>query len=231
MSAAIKLMSVNKGVPSGSVEYTAAGTYSWEAPAGVTSVTLRGRGGSSLTTPSWNNISRPNVFLGLSCGGAADGATIAWSTANSVHQSQVATQNTVTTSSSGASYSGLIYTYYRFWCASSSDWKIGAVFSHSGTLRRVGTVVANSTMPTSGNIPPPTGSTIYSSSGGQLQKLGTSVTYGTDSTALGYTFPDNSSEATYTNVSVTPGTTYSLVVGVDADSANQVSFINISWGD
>lgn len=231
MSAAIKLMSVNKGVPSGSVEYTDAGTYDWEAPAGVTSVTLRGRGGSRLATETWSNISRPYVFLGLSCSGSSVGATLAWSTVNSQHQSQVASQNAITTSSSGASYSGIPYTYFRNYCTTDSNWKTGAFFTHSGTLRRVGTITANSSMPTSGNVPIPTSSTIYSSSGGTLQKLGISYTYGTDSTALGYTFPDNSSEATYTSVSVTPGTIYSLVVGVDADSANQVSFINISWGD
>jgi len=231
MSAAIKLMSVNKGVPSGSVEYTAAGTYAWEAPAGVTSVTLRGRGGSKLTSQTWNTLQRPYVFLGLSCSGATYGATLAWSTVNSQHQSQVSAMNAVTLSSSGASYSGLGYTYFRNYCTTDSTWKNGAYFTHSGTLRRIGTVTANSTMPTSGNVPVPTGSSIYSASGGQIQKLGISYTYGTDSTALGYTFPDDSSEATYTNVSVTPGTTYSLVVGVDADPANQVSFINISWGD
>lgn len=238
MSAATKLMSVNKGVSSGSVEYTAAGTYNWEAPAGVTSVTLRGRGGSRLGSLVWARGSSSYYYLiggifinhpsGNPSGSVNVGSTLTYETClaygNSTHLPAWQSLPLNTESGQTKTFTSNYYNYTTSWYRWPNS-------NNTRTARRIGTVGTVGSLTTATGTIPTSGNANKSSQSSNTQIRTTSYTYGTDSTALGYTFPDNSSEVTYNNVSVTPGTTYSLVVGVDADSANQVSLINISWGD
>ncbi len=208
----------------GSQSYTTPGTYYWTAPAGVTKVDVTGQGGSrSSGTLTWVNHSAPSVFIGSSCGIFEPySSSLTYQSLYSAHSSTVNTANSITTSSSGANYSGLVRTTYRLWCSTTSQWGTCAVFSYSGTLRRIGTFSANSTLAgLSGTISTPPSSVNYGASGGTIQRLLTTYTYGTNSTAFGQTFPHNTSQSTVTDISVTAGTQYTIVVGTDqgADTA------------
>lgn len=219
------LLAASGGVVGGTETYTTPGTYYWTAPAGVTTVDVTGQGGSRDSgTLGWVSVGAPYIFIGSDCGGVSPtSSTLSYSTLISLQNAQVSAVNAVTTSTSGASYSTLNRVRTRLWCNATSLWVTGSEYTYgTGIFRRVGTFSTNATLSgLSGNVPINPVSTIYNSTGGTLYKEQTTYTYGTNSTAFGIIFSNNSPQKTTTGISVTPGTVYTIVVGVDegADTA------------
>lgn len=212
------------------VTFSTSGTYSWTVPTGVTSVSVTGQGGSDGSVTEWRSYADafPSVFLGLSCTGTSPSDTLAWSTLQSGHAADVASANSVTTDTAGSSSVSWTETTPRLYCADTSKWLLGSASTISGLLRRTGTFVANTTLASqSGNVPIPSGSTIYSATGGNIEKYDTYTVKGGNSTALGQTFLAGAGQSTVSGIAVTPSQVYSIVVG--DDEAADTAFIEISW--
>lgn len=217
-------------VPASPVTFSTPGTYSWTVPTGVTSVSVTGQGGSDGSVTEWraNGDAVPSIFLGLSCNATSPSDTLAWSTLQSGHTADVASANSVTTDTAGSSSVSWTETTPRLYCADTSKWLLGTSVTISGLLRRTGTFVANTTlMAQTGNVPIPSGSTIYSATGGSIEKYDTYAVKGGNSTALGQTFLAGLGQSTVSGISVTPSQVYSIVVG--DDEAADAAFIQISW--
>ena len=215
-------------VPSSPVTFSTPGTYSWTVPTGVTSVSVTGQGGSNGSVTEWRSYpsATPLVSVFLSCQTSSRTSTLAWSTLQSGHTSDVASANSVTTDTAGANASWTT-TKGAGWCAADSEWGRGSSQSISGLLRRTGTFVANTTlMAQSGNISTPSGTTNYSATGGSIEKYDTYVIEGGDSTALGQTFNNGGDQSTVSDIAVTPGQVYSIV---GDDEGADTAFIQISW--
>ena len=220
----------------GSETYTTPGTYYWTAPAGVTKVDVTGQGGSkSALIPSWNGLSPPTVSIVSSCSHSSSlGGSLSYESLYSDHVAAVNAANTVTTNSSGASYSNIPATALRLWCSTTSLWGLGSVFgytqSYTGTLRRTGTIVPSSTLANmSGTIPtsPLPSTRNYTATTHQLQRYNPYYNYGGNTTSFGKTFPDDSGQATYTEVPVVADTQYTIVVGTDLSS--DTAFLNFDY--
>lgn len=232
MLAPIKMMSAAGGSSAGSVTFTAAGTFNWVAPIGVTSVTVTGRGGSRDVYYTWSSVSSTNfgVAVGTTTYGTVSSSTLAWSTVRSGETTVISNLNGVPTTSTGQYYSSLHgETEYKYrtdgagWISPIADNLFAAYY------RRTGTFLANSSLASkTGNVPNDTSiNQSYRPSGGALERRVTNYIYGTDSRAFGYTFPDNAPAATYEDVAVSPLQSYSIVVGIDeGGSASQVT---IEW--
>lgn len=226
MSIASKLMLVSKS--SGALVFSTPGTYTWTVPSGVTELTtLSGQGGSSTTEQTWVasdfKIGVDSVPFTSSLPSQPD---LFWSEVQNKMDSQVALINSVTTSPSGESfsfYSAILYRYYTL----SEDWVTLNANFQSGTFRRIATVLGNATLEEkSGTVSePPTFENFQVTPG--LQRLTSSTVYGTDSTAFGKTFPDDSEPVFYTNVAVVPRQTYTIVVGTDQGA--DTSFVSFEW--
>ena len=67
----------------------------------------------------------------------------------------------------------------------------------------------------------------YLTGGGDIEYYAPSTTYGTDSTAFGYTFLDDQAQTLIEDHAVTPGTQYTIVVGQDAGSA--AAAVRVTW--
>lgn len=182
----------------------------WTAPAGVTNLISAEGKGSDDTEGSWTSYF-VNIFVGPSCSsGSQLGSTLPWSTVIAQMDSMVSAANQVTTNSAGATgYSG-IWNYSYLWCGSQNQWLLGSVFSQNPgeTWRRVGTLTNPITG--TGNVPTST-YTNYSASGGVLEKF-SAGSAGTSATGFGRTFPGGASPTTFTNVTVTPGQSYTLSI-------------------
>lgn len=88
-------------------------------------------------------------------------------------------------------------------------------------------MAGNSTLAAGSGDFPNGGTGTYLLSGGSMQRRYTNYDYGTDSTGLGVTFPDDDAQAQYTDVAVVPQQQYTIVVGVDEGS--DASFVTIEW--
>lgn len=234
MLAPIKLMSAAGGT-SGSVTFGSAGTFYWVAPAGVTSVTITGQGGSkSAAYYTWSTVSNLRAQIANGTGFTNNvGATLSYSRIRSDEQTRISALNAITTSPDGQSATIPRSDNYYWNYSASPDYWAWSRSNNTGTYRRVGTFTANSTLAgLSGNVPTsedtPVSNANYDLGGGSLQVRSTNYDYGTDSTGLGYTFPDDSSSAQYADVAVTPLQSYPIVVGVD--EGGDTAFVTIEWG-
>lgn len=226
MALATKLKTIG-GAEAGTIEYRSAGTYYWTCPAGVTSVTVTGRGGSLSTSTGWSDSGDGHTVVSSSTSTSSKteiGASLTWETVESELSSIASSNNAITTSSSGGTYTKKAVTYFHWNSNTSSWWRLRV--SYTKTYRRIGTYTTSYNIGT-GTIPTPPAFSLDIVSGGTIQDYGTITTYGTDSTAFGYTFPDNSAEATYTNVPVTAGTQYTIVVGTDRSTDD--SFVRFTF--
>jgi hypothetical protein len=226
MTLTSRLIMASGSVAGGSQAYNNPGTYYWTAPAGVTKVDVTGQGGSrSGPSSRWVGVLSPTASIGSSCGHSSSlGSSLSYSSLYSAHVATVNAANSITTNSSGSSYSNILYTTFRLWCSNTSLWGVGSTFAYNGIYRRIGTLSPSSTLANlSGTIPtsPSPSTQNYSATGAQIQRLSTSYTYGTDTTSFGKTFSDNSGQGTYTEVPVVADTQYTIVVGADqgADTA------------
>lgn len=227
MSLTAKKLMTASGVNTGTLTFSTPGTYSWQAPAGVSKIkSITGRGGSSTTSTVWVGYTG-FISMGTttSTQGTAIGGTLAWSTVQSSMSTLVSTANGITTNSNGA-YSSPLTTISYFRNTNNSTWYTYSD-TRNDTWRRVGTVTGNATLSAqTGNVPTNISFTMYNYSAG-LQRATASTTLGTDSTAFGLTFPNNSTSSTFTNVNITPGQTYTIVVGTDAGV--DTSFVTFEW--
>lgn len=182
----------------------------WTAPAGVTNLISAEGKGSDDTESYWNGYF-VNIFIGPSCGGSSQlGSTLPWSSVISQMDSMVSAANQVTTNSAGATGYSVIWNYSYLWCNTQNQWLLGSVFSArtSERWRRVGTLANPITG--SGNVPTST-YTNYSATGGTLERF-IEGTAGTAATGFGRTFPGGASPTTFTDITVTPGQSYTLSI-------------------
>lgn len=227
MTLTSRLIMSSGSVAGGSETYTTPGTYYWTAPAGVTKVDVTGQGGSRLVTQSWSTspavrYAGQGVYThSANPPGSNLGTAVSISSVNSSIQGLTSQWQAITTSSSGGSYSGL--TFYEYYYQSSTGNFFRRSNSYSGIYRRTGTVSIG-TVSGGGNL---TSSTNINVSASNIEKQLNNTYNGTDSTAFGQTFPDNTAQSTVTNISVTAGTTYTIVVGTDV--GGDTAFLNFDY--
>lgn len=223
------MMGAAGGLVGGSKSYTTPGTYYWTAPAGVTMVDLTAQGGSDLATPAWQNYNIFSIAYDASITSRYTnlyGSSFTYENAEAVLASMATTANSITTSSSGAYYNGMINR--RIYGKFNGDglWYTQHYVQWDNTLiRRIGTFSTSYNFGT-GEVTDNAFTTKYIT-GAQLQAYTFTYTFGTASQAFGYTFNRNQPQLTYTGVPVTAGTTYTIVVGTDqgADTA----FVNFNY--
>lgn len=217
--------------------YSTPGTYSWTAPAGVTKVTrLTIRGGSGGT--EWQNRFNYGAVVRTStdCSGSVYGTSLDYSVAYNQGLAAINRINTITTSTGGQlidpAVSGIRVYSYR-WCPTTSNWRVISTASNGiGTFRRVGTATLFNSTPTSGTVPtPPSSVVVEYVNSGSLQQLA-DVSGGTSSALSniaygGFGSTPAEAAATYNNIAVVPGTTYTFTVGTNFSSAT--SFIEIEY--
>ena len=200
MTAATKLLSASGGVPGGA-EIFSVGTYNWTAPAGVTSVSVTGQGanGSGASQATFNVYSIfPSYTLTYSdpqCFGTDVGSSY-----TSDRSSRLSTANSQLASFSSSSFTNLaLAAGYYMYCTTTGTYK-RYISTYNRAFKKVGSTVY-----------------VRTSSGST----------GSSTTALGKTFSGGTSTSTtaptttYNNVSVTPGTTYSVT---------NRQYLRIFWG-
>jgi hypothetical protein len=200
MTAATKLLSASGGVPSGA-ELFSVGTYNWTAPAGVTSVSVTGQGanGSGASQSVFNSSvvfpSGTLTYAEPQCFGTDIGSSL-----SSDRNSRISTFNGQLAAVSGSAwvYRSFVAGYYMY-CTTTNTYR-RYISSSSRFTRKLGSTV------------------YYRTSSGST---------GSSTTALGKTFSGGTSTSTtaptttYNNVSVTPGTTYSVT---------NRQYLRIFWG-
>lgn len=104
-------------------------------------------------------------------------------------------------------------TYIYYWCNTASEWRVQDI-TFNGTVRRIGTVGLVGSMPSSGAVPTPPG-TSKDAFCTNLEYY-TEPSTGASTTGFGKDFPGGTggpaSPTTYNNVAVTPGASYSIIV-------------------
>ncbi len=219
--------------------YDTPGTYTWTAPADITTVTkLTGRGGSGYTGSGWDtNASYFYLTQGpyrtSTAGMSLIGSTLTYDTVRAQAASMLPSWQSITTDPNGAFYSSLPWnTTYHY---VSSNWYV-KTNTWSGTYKRTGSVIAGDTSLSllstgSGNADPNLDFSLGSYAT-NLQRLQTLYYTGGSSTALGYTFGGTSDTSPTVgianNISVTPGTTYTFVVG-SSQTSPVTGFIQIEF--
>lgn len=188
------------------------GTSTWTAPTGVTNlISVVGKGANGVAA-EWQYNS-PQIFTGDSCGGTSLSPTLAWSTALGQLDTMLSAANTITTNSAGQNAT-LLTTYAYLWCNSANEWLLGSQFSDTGLWRRTGTLSQNYGY--TGNVPTNAGSNLYGSTSGGYVEFYYTGRNGSDTTGFSLTFPGGTPSSTtaptttFSNVAVTPGTTYTI---------------------
>jgi hypothetical protein len=221
------------------ITYSSPGSYSWVCPAGVTSVSLTGRGGSgstaseSYTTYSWETIASGSTYSGGDCFGSSVGSSLTKSFCDGVVSSAISTANNFPLFSNT---NGSMPVAFLMYCTTTALY-LRFISSISRTFRRTGTSSVSSnlaSMPSS--ISGGWSFTPYASPPSNLQELSGSSSgqAGGSSSALGYTFSGASTGVVeppaainYPSVAVNPGQTYTIVVGTNYSTA--YSFITIAY--
>jgi hypothetical protein len=229
MLAPIKMMSASGGGQSGSVTFDNAGSYNWVAPIGVTSVKITGRGGSKETYYTWSSVSNVSfgATIGLTIYGTVTSSTLSWSTVKAGEATAISNVNSIPLSPDYQYYASLKVEANYYYKTDGSGWIASSLSNLSpGSYRRTGTFVGNASLASkTGDVPQ--SSVSFRPSGGSIERRVTNYNYGTDSSALGNTFPDNSAAVTYEDVAVSPLQSYSIVVGTDRGGS--ASFVTIEW--
>ena len=221
---------LNIGMRGGSFTFGAPGTYYWTAPAGVTKVDVTGQGGSSGTGVTWDDITG-QFFVSFiypqtsTPPGSNYGTSLTYEDVETQRAAIATSANGITTNSAGEVVtSGFIHrrSYGR---QNGGDWFLNTVntwTNNSYTLRRSGTfntsysTYLSRTGEISNNIVNTVQRVI---TGATIERRNPSGTiYGTDTTAFGQTFAASGSQSTVTEVAVTAGTQYTIVVGTDEGS-------------
>lgn len=181
----------------------------WTAPSGVTNlISVEGKG-SDGTDAYWSDYF-VNLFIGPDCGGNyPEGATLSWSTALGKLDSMISAANQITTSPAGSTGYNVNWLWSFLWCSSQGQWLnfTGYNTNPSETWRRTGTLYNPYSF--SGNVPTSTYSN-YSAQGGRIEKY-IPGTPGSSATGFSRSFPSGS-VTTFTDVSVTPGQSYTLSI-------------------
>jgi hypothetical protein len=192
-----------------------AGTSTWTAPAGVTSLTSAVGKGSNGTAESWSTFFNigTTVQAVTDCSYPVHGATLDYSTPYAEAQSILNTVNAITTNSAGE-FLNFVRMYVYYWCPTTSNWRKGTL-SYSNYVRRIGTSTLSGNMPSSGTVPTPPGTPQERhASNVQFRNDGF---FGSDTTGFSLTFPGGTpsvptaANTTFNSVAVTPGTTYTIV--------------------
>jgi hypothetical protein len=191
-----------------------AGTSTWTAPAGVTSLTSAVGKGSDGTADVWSTMFNVGAIVqaATDCGYPVHGSTLDYSTPFSEAQNVLNTVNTITTNSNGE-FVTFVRLYLYYWCPSSSNWRKGSL-STSQTLRRIGTSTLSGNMPSTGTVPTPP-SVAQERVANNIQQLQAGYD-GSATTGFSLTFPGGTTvvttatNTTFNNVTVTPGTTYTI---------------------
>tara|TARA_B110000908_G_C10215883_1_gene432797 strand:+ start:588 stop:1256 length:669 start_codon:yes stop_codon:yes gene_type:complete len=184
----------------------------WVAPSGATNISTLYGIGADGEAAAWKNMGAVGNVVTSSggCTGSTFGATLDYSTPyNATLVLQNAAQSWNTTGQTLSNFARL--TFYR-WCAAESEWRTSTIYSNH-SVRRTGTVGLISNMPTSGTVP--TSSIPYSFVHLTHIQYFDSANTGASTTGFGFTFVGGSivaSGVTHTNVPVTAGASYSLVV-------------------
>ena len=220
--------------------YDTPGTYTWTAPADITTVTkLTGRGGSGYTGSGWDTNTSyfyltqgPYRYSTSTAGMSLIGSTLTYDTVRAQAASMLPSWQSITTDPNGAFYSSLPWntTYHYI----SSNWYVNT-HTISGTYRRIGSVIAgdyySSLSTATGNADPNVDYSLGSYAT-NIQRLQTIYYTGGPSTALGYTFGGTADTSPTVgianNISVTPGTTYTFVVG-SSQTSPVTGFIQIEF--
>jgi hypothetical protein len=220
------------------ITYSSPGSYSWVCPAGVTSVSLTGRGGSGSTASEtytdtyWQTIAGGSTYSGSDCFGSSLGSSLTKSYCDGVVSSALSTANNFPLFSNT---NGSMPVAFLMYCTTTALY-LQYISSISSTYRRTGTCSISSnlaSMPSSISggwsfnpyASPPSNLQLVQISSGQA---------GGSSSALGYTFSGASTGVVvppgainYPSVAVNPGQTYTIVVGTNYSTA--YSFITIAY--
>lgn len=175
--------------------YGSPGTYSVVIPAGVSQITLTGRGGDNTTSYSTTPVSASNfvdnyylTYSGSDCFGVDVGTDF-----NSEYSSRSSTCQSFLNGISSSIYSNYsVPGGYYMYCTTTGRY-----------LRYVSNIGAE-----------------LARLGGTLYQRFTNTVWGQNSSGFGYTFNANSSQSSY-SVSVSPGT-YSITVGAGSASFIQI---------
>lgn len=222
--------------------YSTPGTYTWTAPAGVSSVTkLIGRGGSGYSTSGWTDVTSSSGYLigGIYTNYTPAGETLTFVASSITYEEVMAFSDTlipqwnaITTNTNGAYYSNLIAWYYTYTTVSGvTGWYRWPGTNYGGFYRRIATAGSTGTLNSATGTIPTTGNVYRANSITNIQQPVTTNFTGGNSTALGYSFTGtadtNPTTTTYTNIPVTPGTNYTIVVG--ANQSTPTSFIQLEY--
>lgn len=200
---------------------------SWTAPIGVTNLTTVSGRGSNGEADYWFNT-YVTYFQVTSASYPTNPAYLDWSVP---YGYAVTAQNNINASGSGERY--VTPDDERFWVVNStnSNWATaGVIIPPTSYVRGSATIIPYSSLsgyytslPTSGNIDGPTFFSTYGAAAifwVYIDKLIGGVA-GTASTGFGQTFPGGAANGgtapitVFNNVSVSPGTSYSIVIPTD----------------
>ena len=190
------------------------GTSTWTAPSTTTQLeTAVGKGGDGIA-PFWTEVT-PNIWIQPACNANPSiGATLAWSTVLGQLDSMFAAANAITTNPAGQNAT-LLYFYAYDWCNALGYWQAGVQYSANGLWRRTGTL--SQSYGYTGNVPTPSSGTYYGPTSGGTMELYNEGANGGGTTGFGLTFPGGTTVSpsapttSFTNVAVTPNTTYTIV--------------------
>lgn len=209
-----KSFGFSRGKPKVLTTYTfPAGSSTWTAPAGVTSLTSAVGKGSNGTPQGWvTSNSRSRVAGALCSSVPVYGASLTYDEVyNEALNLASFFNNNISLSGTTINMTSSVFFY---WCSTNSNWRRFTSTLGTLTWRRVGTCSVSTTAPTTGTVPT-TGNIFANYSILNLQ-FSDGPYAGTATTGFSLTFPGGSTsvttatDTTFNNVTVSPGTTYTI---------------------
>lgn len=207
---------LNIGIHGGSLTFDTPGTYYWTAPAGITKVDITGQGGSSVTVNAWSSDAEVFTLMwradSTTTLPTTVGSSLTYEDLEATMASLASDANSITTVVEGAYYT---FTNREIFYKNNGTWYTQTYQQwNDKKLRRTGTFDTSYNYGT-GEVNDTGYQNRYLTGGGDIEYYGPSTTFGTDTTAFGQTFADNEAQSTVTEVTVTAGTQYTIVVGTD----------------